>query len=178
MTISQANSRILIVSVCLSLIPNGVFGWGTIGHEMIANLAWEQLCNDTRDVIQTILGPVNSTQTGSPLAAIADWADQVRNHYHWSSPLHYIDIQDGEISGGCPSISPWNWSTQPCHFVYERDCQNDLCVAGAIVNYTTQLYIYNRNRQDRVSHIRQREKVRAIQPLRPDIQEALKFLTQ
>ena len=39
----------------------------------------------------------------TPLAIVADWADQVRFYYKWSAPLHYIDVRDDIIvPRGCP----------------------------------------------------------------------------
>ena len=127
---------------CLALLTlisllDPACGWGTVGHEMVANLAYHRLTNETKQAIQGILGPSNDTSAGSPLAAVADWADQVRYHYHWSAALHYIDIPDDRLDGGCPSMAPNG--TSACNFVYKRDCVNDVCVAGAILNYTSQL---------------------------------------
>jgi hypothetical protein len=64
--------------------------------------------------------------------------------YSWSGPLHYIDVHDEDIAGGCPVenritaalSSPESYT---CMFDYARDCANDWCAAGAIVNYTSQL---------------------------------------
>ncbi|CAL9073437.1 unnamed protein product [Musa textilis] len=63
---------------------------------------------------------------GGDLAAVCSWADEVRFRYRWSSPLHYANT---------PGV---------CNFEYSRDCHNskgvqDMCVVGAINNYTTQL---------------------------------------
>ncbi|ONK81495.1 uncharacterized protein A4U43_C01F29730 [Asparagus officinalis] len=65
------------------------------------------------------------------LASVCSWADQMRFKYRWASPLHYANT---------PGL---------CNFKYSRDCHNskgerDMCVAGAINNYTAQL----QNNQD------------------------------
>eukprot|EP00339_Tiarina_fusa_P022639 CAMPEP_0117005448 /NCGR_PEP_ID=MMETSP0472-20121206/6063_1 /TAXON_ID=693140 ORGANISM="Tiarina fusus, Strain LIS" /NCGR_SAMPLE_ID=MMETSP0472 /ASSEMBLY_ACC=CAM_ASM_000603 /LENGTH=353 /DNA_ID=CAMNT_0004706697 /DNA_START=291 /DNA_END=1352 /DNA_ORIENTATION=- len=117
---------------------------------MVANIAWHRIQNeDTKAWIETILGPQNGTDdAGSPLAAVADWADRVRHFKPWSGPLHYIDVRDDLYKGGChytnnsSSNSSSGSSNAPaagCSFDYERDCPNDICVAGAILNYTSQL---------------------------------------
>jgi S1/P1 Nuclease len=65
----------------LSMMLVPASGWGTIGHEVVANLAWHRLSNHTRQAIQDILGndDENGTEVaGSPLASVADWADRVR----------------------------------------------------------------------------------------------------
>lgn len=131
-----------------------VDAWGTDGHQMVANIAWSRLSNKTQAWVRSILMATSTntnTSTGSldsPLADIANWADTVRysKFYHWSTPLHYVDIQDDQIDGGCPVVNPpagreeqppKQWTA--CHFVYARDCDMDVCAAGAIANYSTRL---------------------------------------
>jgi hypothetical protein len=40
----------------------------------------------------------------TPLGKIATWADQIRfqSEWKWTAPLHYVDIPDDQIPGGCP----------------------------------------------------------------------------
>lgn len=123
------------ILLCLSLFIHTSFAWGTLGHEMIGNLAWHRLSPSAKSWVQEILHVVEMSgdDDNSPLGKVADWADQVRHWMGWSSPLHFIDIRDDQI-GGCYS------NKDGCHFQYERDCPNDVCVAGAILNYTKQLY--------------------------------------
>jgi len=112
----------------------------------------------------------DNDDAGSPLASVADWADTAKytHDYHWTGPLHYIDIRDDLIPGGCPVIPPpppppqtprsrsldtntnvtttfSSSSSSSCHFDYQRDCPRDFCVAGAIVNYTSQLAHHNKS---------------------------------
>lgn len=153
--------------------PLFVEGWGTLGHEIVANIAWNRLGvsrkqgqhhqekkdqqHDTRtspiqDWLINITGPLNGTDVaGSPLAAIADWADRVRHFKPWSAPLHYVDVRDDLYQNGCHyHHHPSSSSSSPksstnangddiCYFDYQRDCPNNTCVAGAIVNYTSQI---------------------------------------
>lgn len=124
----------LLVLFVLSCI-GGASAWGKTGHEMVANLAYHRLSKQAQQAVIDVLGTNNNT-FGSPLAAVADWADRVRytSHYHWTTPLHFVDVHDTEISGGCPAQEP-NGTTM-CTFDYDRDCENDMCVAGAIANYS------------------------------------------
>ncbi|KZV57586.1 endonuclease precursor-like [Dorcoceras hygrometricum] len=73
------------------------------------------------------------------LSAVCVWPDQVRHwyKYRWTSPLHFIDTPD-----------------QACNFNYQRDCHDshgvkDMCVAGAIRNFTNQLSHYRHGTSDR-----------------------------
>eukprot|EP00978_Attheya_sp_CCMP212_P025082 scaffold80008_cov47-Attheya_sp.AAC.4 len=131
---------------------HGVEAWGKDGHQIVANIAYQRLSPATQDAVKDILrredgsyGDDDAT-AGSPLASVASWADKVRftKAYHWTTPLHYIDIRDDEVPGGCPCEPPppkgeTQVHSKPCYFIYERDCVNDFCAAGAISNYTTQI---------------------------------------
>jgi S1/P1 Nuclease len=127
----------LVLLLLLAYCAVGTKGWGTDGHELVGNLAYRLLSSETQAAVQAIL--VNHTHgNNTPLGAVADWADQVRisKEYHWSGSLHYIDIHDEMVPGGCPAGTT---PKEGCHFDYQRDCSNDVCVAGAIVNYTHHL---------------------------------------
>ena len=103
----------LLYSVCALLLGiHSVAAWGKIGHEMVANLAYARLSKEVQQAVVSILGNRNDT-FGSPLAAVADWADRVRytSAYHWTAPLHFIDIHDEEIPGGCPVHAPHSNTT-------------------------------------------------------------------
>jgi len=128
----------------LVIFPVGVFAWGKLGHEMVANLAWRRLSTEAQQAVIDVLGTDNST-FGSPLAAVADWADRVRytSQYHWTGPLHFIDVHNEEIPGGCPAHEP-TANNILCKFDYHRDCENDMCVAGAITNYSSYMSNFGR----------------------------------
>ncbi|KAJ8761652.1 hypothetical protein K2173_004428 [Erythroxylum novogranatense] len=68
------------------------------------------------------------------LSAYCVWPDQVRHwyKYRWTSSLHFIDTPD-----------------KACTFDYSRDCVKDMCVAGAIQNFTSQLLHYREGSTDR-----------------------------
>jgi hypothetical protein len=120
----------------LFIVPRFCNAWGTVGHEVIANVAWNLLTNEAQNWVEDVLNITDGNSTLSPLGAVADWADRVRHFLPWSAPLHFIDVRDDLFGEGChvaPHLNPG------CRFEYDRDCVNDSCVAGAIVNYTHQL---------------------------------------
>lgn len=124
----------ILLSHCTIVID----AWGTLGHEMIGNLAWYHLSPQAKLWVNETLKPTlknNADPTMTPLGKVADWADQVRHYLGWSAPLHFIDVRDDLIPGGCVMTE----TTEDCRFQYERDCVNDVCAAGAILNYTKQL---------------------------------------
>mmetsp|Transcript_5411 Transcript_5411/g.7821 ORF Transcript_5411/g.7821 Transcript_5411/m.7821 type:complete len:373 (+) Transcript_5411:118-1236(+) len=166
--------------------PDVVQAWGKLGHEIVGNIAYGRLSSQIQTRVQTILGIKDNKKKSddddldmTPLAQVANWADQVRftKDYHWSGPLHFVDVRDDTIDGGCSCTTVSTVSSllatknttmcQPaskslCWFEYPRDCANDVCAVGAIVNYTNRL-VDNNSR----SHLRR------VSPA----QEALKFLT-
>ena len=126
----------LLYPLLVLLLPQLCSSWGTVGHEVIANLAWNLLTNDAQRWVQQILNVTIENSTQTPLGDVADWADRVRHYLPWSSSLHFIDVRDDLFGEGChvaPHLNPG------CRFEYDRDCVDDRCVAGAIVNYTNQL---------------------------------------
>ena len=94
-----------------------VYGWGTHGHAIVAEIAEQLLENNTRIRVHEIL-------TNRSMAQVSDWADEFR-HTHggeWSGKLHFADLPDRQ-----------------CKFEKNRDCPTDECVVGAITNYTNRL---------------------------------------
>ncbi|WOK93976.1 endonuclease 2 [Canna indica] len=99
--------------------------WGKEGHYMVCKIAEELFSKRAKAAVLNLL----PESAGGDLAAVCSWADEIRFRYRWSSPLHYVDT---------PGV---------CNFNYSRDCHNskgiqDMCVVGAINNYTTQLLTY------------------------------------
>lgn len=116
-----------------------VDAWGKLGHEIVGNLAWTLLPSKMQTKIRVALNATDPKRLCeeycSPLAIVADWADRVRYFKPWSAPLHFIDVRDDLIVGGCPVSN----RSSTCEFQYDRDCKQDICVAGAILNYTSQI---------------------------------------
>jgi len=143
---TSLTARLLLLLLflhCCALTPRTAHAWGKQGHEVVGNLAWTLLSRTTQSIVVGILNETSNKYCDeycSPMAAVADWADAARytKRFHWTGPLHYIDVQDETISGGCPANINAT-SDGRCHFDYARDCVDDFCVAGAIVNYTSQL---------------------------------------
>ncbi|KAL3522208.1 hypothetical protein ACH5RR_015042 [Cinchona calisaya] len=111
--------RILIL---LLLFPR-IFGWGKEGHYAVCKIAQGYLSEDAEARVKKLL----PDHAEGELATVCSWPDEVRFHYRWSSPLHYVDTPDFR-----------------CNYRHCRDCHDsaghkDRCVTGAIYNYTMQL---------------------------------------
>lgn len=106
----------------LQLIPS-ILSWGQHGHYATCKIAEAYLSKDAMIAVKQLL----PESAGGELAAVCSWPDQIRFHYPWSGPLHYIDTPDFR-----------------CQYNYNRDCHDSVgnigrCVSGAIYNYTEQL---------------------------------------
>ncbi len=103
--------RRLVLVFWLAAAPSA-FGWGVVGHDLVARLAAARLSPRAAEAITRILGP-DATLTG-----ISSWADQIRNQRRDTGPWHYIDIPIG----------------QP-HLDMKRDCPDGDCVLTKIKEF-------------------------------------------
>ena len=138
------------------------------GHEIVANIAYNRLSSVTKAAVDRILSgneKFGDSEEETPLGKVANWADKVRfeSEFHWTAPLHYVDIPDDQIPGGChccqtidlrsqnmigssalnlrsasSRLYPNTLTNSPsnCNFTYNRDCSKDMCVVGAIHSFS------------------------------------------
>eukprot|EP00532_Pseudo-nitzschia_australis_P007978 CAMPEP_0168168096 /NCGR_PEP_ID=MMETSP0139_2-20121125/2892_1 /TAXON_ID=44445 /ORGANISM="Pseudo-nitzschia australis, Strain 10249 10 AB" /LENGTH=409 /DNA_ID=CAMNT_0008085365 /DNA_START=25 /DNA_END=1254 /DNA_ORIENTATION=- len=147
-----------------SSLPISVSSPSFLGlHIIIANLAWRRLSTQVQREVSTILNISNATEVeyfGSPMSVVANWADHVRHFLPWSGPMHFIDVRDDLIEGGChyqynassTGDNDSSASSDLCEFqYYHRDCVGGVCAAGAILNYSTKL-IEQQHQQQHTQH--------------------------
>ncbi|XP_059623244.1 endonuclease 1-like [Cornus florida] len=113
----------------------GVQAWSKEGHIMTCKIAQDLLEPEAAHAVRMLL----PDYVNGDLSALCVWPDQIRHwyRYRWTSSLHFIDTPD-----------------EACTFQYKRDCHDphgvkDMCVAGAIQNFTTQLSHYREGTSDR-----------------------------
>ncbi|XP_027098347.1 endonuclease 2 [Coffea arabica] len=121
--------QILVFVALLFVCPLFVHGWGVDGHLTVCRIAQPRLSEAAANAVKDLL----PASADDDLGSLCSWADRVKFHYPWSSPLHYIDTPDNL-----------------CTYLYSRDCKDengtkDRCVAGAINNYTSQLLSYGKD---------------------------------
>uniref|UniRef100_A0A1D1Y456 Aspergillus nuclease S1 n=2 Tax=Anthurium amnicola TaxID=1678845 RepID=A0A1D1Y456_9ARAE len=116
-----------VLMVLLQFLP-GALSWGKEGHYATCKIAEGLLSEEASSAIKKLL----PDYAGGDLASLCSWPDEIRHNFrwHWTGPLHYIDTPDFK-----------------CNYGYCRDCHEfaahkDMCVAGAIYNYTAQLNAY------------------------------------
>ncbi|KAK3143521.1 hypothetical protein QOZ80_4AG0301340 [Eleusine coracana subsp. coracana] len=96
--------------------------WGKDGHYMTCKVAESFLTEEASTAVKGLL----PGWAGGDLAETCSWADDHRSEFPWSIELHFADSEGG------------------CLFNYTRDCHNsrgqkNMCVVGAINNYTMAL---------------------------------------
>lgn len=124
----------IVLGLVLVSAP-GARSWSKEGHMMTCRIAQGLLEPEAAEAVHNLL----PRSVDGDLSALCTWPDQIRHwyKYRWSSPLHFIDTPD-----------------EACSFDYTRDCHDpkgleDMCVAGAVRNFTTQLMHYREGSSDR-----------------------------
>jgi hypothetical protein len=88
-----------VLSAVLLLVPNPqAWAWGSEGHRIIADIAWDHLTATTLFNLKPFLG-------NNDLASISTWADDVRSGHPETGPWHYVDIP-AEAAGYDPKYCP------------------------------------------------------------------------
>ncbi|CAI5498341.1 unnamed protein product [Closterium sp. Naga37s-1] len=154
-----SHRRLLVTFVSLlALLPADRIGcdaWGHDGHAFTCAIAQALLTDEAAAAVAALLPPM---ARGS-LPAVCSWADVVGHTkgWRWSMPLHYIDTPDFA-----------------CSYDERRDCafahHPGVCVANAIINYTSQLLTYSPHSSSQPnSHSR-----RSFPPSSPQVATPLK----
>ncbi|CAF1040335.1 unnamed protein product [Rotaria sp. Silwood1] len=112
-----------IIILCGALVQD-VYSWGLIGHGLVARLAQSQLTDEASHWVKSLV----PWYLSGNLTAVAVWADGIlypdtnpfgHPNWQWSRPLHYINTPSGI-----------------CNYDPSRDCVNDICIEGALRNYS------------------------------------------
>jgi hypothetical protein len=136
-TIHAFRSTPTVLTSCIAvLFSTAAFGWGPEGHRITGSIAEDLLTDQAKAAVRDLL----ENQT---LVDVAVWADDVRNQekYQWTAPLHYI-----------------NAPRDATRINMRRDCENMMCVVGAIQHFTEVLL----NAEGQRSRREQREALKFI----------------
>jgi hypothetical protein len=91
----------------IGLLPLPAGAWGTMGHEIVADLAARELSEPAREQVRQLLGV--------SMARVASWADDIRKQRPRTGPWHYVNL---------PVAAAGYDAT--------RDCAAGDCVVGAL----------------------------------------------
>ncbi|KAL5070559.1 hypothetical protein RYX36_021446 [Vicia faba] len=124
----ECNKIQLVAILSFIFLVQNIQGWGEEGHAITCKIAQARLTDAAADAVKQLL----PAYANDDLSSVCTWADRVKFALRWTSPLHYADTP--------PKL---------CNFQYARDCKDlngvkDVCVVGAINNYTTQLLDYGK----------------------------------
>jgi hypothetical protein len=105
-----------LILLGLVVFTGPAFGWGTLGHKLVARIAESQLTPQARAGVQAILA------NGETMASVASWADEIRSKRPNTSGWHFVDI---------PITAP--------RMDLARDCPAAGCVASKVEDFRKQL---------------------------------------
>lgn len=108
--------RILTV-LLVSLLPSfPVFAWNNVGHEVIAQLAYNQLSATEKQKIDIILKTqFNNKNPNSRFLSAAVWPDEIKDdpQYHYANAWHYIYLPLKIVDGKPQAMQASSQDAQP-----------------------------------------------------------------
>jgi nuclease S1 len=118
--VRSARSVVLAVVIVFSAIPRESIAWGPRGHEIVAEIAAQELTPRARAEVETLLGD----RASNAMREASTWADEQKQWpgYGASGPLHYVNFPRGT-----------------CRYVAKRDCRQGRCAVGALDHFARQL---------------------------------------
>lgn len=92
-----------IAPVALPFLPSPAHAWGTAGHHIVCQIAWQETTDNGRALVQQLLG----VSDPAAFARTCTWADDVRDMpgFSWSKPHHFIEPARGatfDVVRDCP----------------------------------------------------------------------------
>jgi hypothetical protein len=97
----RLRSRLAVFLAFLLLLPQPrALAWGSRGHRIIADIAWDHINEAPRARLRPFLGD-------NDLASISTWADDIRSGRPETGPWHYVDIPSDSV-GYQPQDCPDN----------------------------------------------------------------------
>jgi hypothetical protein len=124
-----------LLLLSLLLAPPAAQAWSAKGHRAIAEAAEMQLSPEARAATRELL----RDEPSNTLAAVAAWADEVRNEDAWkfTTRWHFI-----------------NFPRRQCRYQPMRDCPDGSCVVGAIESQRALLRDRSAPRQQRIEALK------------------------
>lgn len=102
--------------VCVGLLtPSLCFGWGKEGHQIVGEIAWQELKPATKQAVRDLL-ETDAREKYHTLFGATLWADDTKNST--TGPWHYVNFEPGATD-----------------YDKDRDCPDDSCVVEKIKKY-------------------------------------------
>ncbi|MEO5812288.1 MAG: S1/P1 nuclease [Rhodanobacter sp.] len=116
--------RRFVVALLACLLVGPVWGWGPLGHAIVADLAQRHLSPAAQAEVGRLLAPEHTAS----LAAIASWPDQIQDDpalaalWKQTRQMHYVNFHGAD-----------------CDYVPPRDCRDGRCVVAGLAHYVAVL---------------------------------------
>lgn len=93
----KTNSLNLIIAISLLFLPIKTLAWGEKGHQLVAEIAFNQLDAPTKKLLMTYLD-------GMTIEKAATWMDDIKKNpaYDKLKPLHYVNFdKNTQVKDSC-----------------------------------------------------------------------------
>ncbi len=99
----------ILGTLLLLFVAFNNYAWNALGHQLIAQIAYDNLTPKARQMCDEFNRPLNSSSPNLNFVTAAVWLDQIRgNDVHWFDSLHYIDIPFSKDHTKLPPIQEIN----------------------------------------------------------------------
>ncbi|WP_058534999.1 S1/P1 nuclease [Legionella saoudiensis] len=93
----------------LGLMALNSYGWNMQGHQVVAQVAYDNLTPQAKEMCRRILNSRSKKSSNANFIAAAIWLDQIRfKNVHWYDTFHYINTPFAEDDTTLPSVERSN----------------------------------------------------------------------
>ncbi|MGL5742867.1 MAG: S1/P1 nuclease [Legionella sp.] len=99
----------VIYTLILSFGVVTSYAWNGIGHEVVAQIAYDNLSHDAKKMCFKYLRTKKHNSPNSSFVVSSIWMDQIRGkQFYWYDVMHYIDIPYASDESALPAIESTN----------------------------------------------------------------------
>lgn len=126
--------KILLISVLMALCGHIAFGWGSVGHKAVAQIAENHISKATKKTVKKYL-------SGATIVEVASDADKF--YYQWSRDIGFecsnpriLRRQPSDMDVQPSNIEPWchSYTVDSLFFTYRHNREGDVYVRNAVMD--------------------------------------------
>ena len=89
MPVMRRLTQLIVIHACGLLYASSAYAYGSLGHEVVGEIAWQNLCEPARVEVALLLGDES-------LGQASRWPDWIRGEREWAHTRtwHYINVAD------------------------------------------------------------------------------------
>ncbi|MDH3977693.1 MAG: S1/P1 nuclease [Gammaproteobacteria bacterium] len=82
-------AQLIVIHACAFLYVSSTYAYGSLGHEIVGEIAWQNLCEPAQVEVELLLGDES-------LGEASRWPDWIRGEREWAHTRtwHYINVAD------------------------------------------------------------------------------------